>query len=169
MMRDRGQELRTGSGTCIRVRLLSPVQTPDCNHAIHTRHLGQRWCPRWLPEFRIKADFSGKILPKHMSLPMECGWALYFARSCTSHKLACMPCLEATQELSRSGRHNNIGLFSNTVTEVEELLEHVKDTFDKDGFKLHELDVYPEGGPLLGWSSTQRPSRHETLRRCTHW
>ena len=63
---------------------------------------------------------------------------------------------------------DNIGLHSDTVTEVEELLEQVKDTFDKDGLKLHELQVFREETALLGWCSTQRPCRHDTQRKGTH-
>ena len=33
-------------------------------------------------EFGIKADFSSKILTKHMSLPMGFSWALHFKQSC---------------------------------------------------------------------------------------
>ena len=89
-----------------------------------------------------------------MSLPMGFSWALCFAQSCTSHKLACMSCLKKTHELHDRAdagflraREETVhdgstwttsGVFSGTVTEVEKLLELVSNTFNKRALKLHE-------------------------------
>ena len=77
-----------------------------------------------------------------------------------------MPCVEGAHELhdqadtsvlARGGGNiarwvhtDNIGLLSNTVTEVEELVEQVKDTHDKDWLMLHELAENPRRRPTLG-------------------
>ena len=72
-----------------RCRFLNGVTNFFCWSAIHTRNLGQRWFARWLPQFGIKVDVNGKILPNHKSLPKRFSWALYFAQSCTSNSRVC--------------------------------------------------------------------------------
>ena len=51
------------------------------------------------------------------------------------------------------------------VTEMQNMLEQLKKSFSKDRLKLHELDVFPEGGPA--GSSTQKICRHHNPRRGT--
>ena len=87
-----------------RCRLSNGITDFFCRPALHTQCPGQRWRVRWVAEFGIKADFSGKRLPKHMSLPIgdQLGpvlrTQLYLAQACV-HALS-----EEDARASRSSR-----------------------------------------------------------------
>ena len=96
---------------------------------------------------------------------MSFSWALYFAQACTSNLFGSVPGLENSLILSDGGDVwvvgrgcnvarwvyvDNLGAIGSWQKRVQQFLDAARYQFDKDGLKLHEIEIYESGGPFLG-------------------